>query len=187
MINETLSIIARRQSCRSFKPDPVPADLIDAILEAGCAAPYANQPLCHFTVIQNAEVLEKLNSAAKEAAMNMGMDHLRKMGEDPDFNSRYHAPALIIVSAKEDTVAPETDAAAAAENILIAAESLGLGACWIFFTLFIFFGKEGPEWKKELKLPEGYKPYSSIAIGYKSSPQEQRPATDFSARITYIR
>jgi nitroreductase len=187
MTNETLSIITSRRSCRSFKPDPVPADLIDAILEAGCSAPYAGEQLCHFTVIQNTEALEKLNKATKEAATHMGMDHLKKLGEDTNFNSRYHAPVLIVVSAKEDTVAPETDAAAATENILIAAEALGLGACWIFFTLFTFFGTKAAEWKKELKIPEGYKPYSSIAIGYRDTPSEQRPAEDLSTRITYIR
>jgi nitroreductase len=187
MTNETLSIITSRRSCRSFKPEPVPADLVDAILEAGCAAPYANEPLCHFTVIQNAEVLEKLNKVAKEAATKMDLAHLKKLGEDPNFNSRYHAPVLIIVSAKENTVSPETDAAAATENILIAAEALGLGACWIFFTLFTFFGPKVTEWKKELKIPEGYKPYSSIALGFKNSPSEQRLEADLSTRITYIR
>ncbi|WP_425057847.1 hypothetical protein SCACP_24120 [Sporomusa carbonis] len=61
----------------------------------------------------------------------------------------------------------EADCAAATRNILLAAESIGLGACWINLTLFAFTGEQGEQYKQQLDVPAGYKPFSSVALGYK--------------------
>jgi len=166
--NETLKIIKQRRSIRSFKDEQIKDEELEAVLEAGLYAPNAGGQAWHFTVIQNKALLERLNLAAKEAAKQMDMEHLKALGNNVEFNCLYGAPTLIIVSGNKQVPIPlDADCAAATENMLIAAESLGIGSCWIFFVMLAFYSVEGAELRKELKIPEGYKIYNSAVLGYK--------------------
>lgn len=168
-MNETIRIINQRRSTKSFKADPVNDSQLQAIAEAGRRAPSArNQQARHFTVIQNKELLEALSLEAKNIAKNFEDEYLRKLGNSENFNIFHGAPAVIIVSGDEQASMIESDCAAANQNMLIAAESLGLGGCWINFVLFLFQGEKAEHYKKALGLPEGYKPYCSVAVGYKN-------------------
>ncbi len=62
---------------------------------------------------------------------------------------------------------PETDCAAATQNMLLLGESLNIGSCWCGFVKFLFESKKGNHYKEILKIPKGYKPYYAIALGYK--------------------
>ncbi len=185
--NETLKLIKQRRSIRSFKADQIRDEELQAVLEAGLYAPYAWDQTRHFTVIQNKEILDRLNIAAKEAARQMDFEHLRELGNNERFNCLYNAPTLIIVSGDEQAPIPlEADCATATQNLLIAAESIGLGSCWIFFVLLAFNSTQGAELRKELKIPDGYKPYYSAVIGYKSEVTINIPERN-SNLITYIK
>ena len=81
IVNETLKIIKQRRSIRSFKDEQIKDEELQAVLEAGLYAPNAGDQAWHFTVIQNKEMLDRLNLAAKEAAKQMNMEHLRATGE----------------------------------------------------------------------------------------------------------
>jgi nitroreductase len=169
--NETLEIIKQRRSIRSFKDEQIKDAELQAVLEAGTYAPYAWDQVWHFTVVQNKELLNKLNLAAKEAARKMDFEHLRNLGNNENFNCLYNAPTLIIVSGndKEAPIPLDADCAAATQNLLLAAESIGLGSCWIFFVMLAFNSSQGTELRKELKIPESYKPYYSAVFGYKKA------------------
>lgn len=185
--NQTLKIIKQRRSIRSFKPEQIQDEELAAVLEAGLYAPNAGGQAWHFTVVQDKALLERLNHAAKEAAKQMDMEHLRALGNNAEFNCLYGAPTLIIVSGNELKGVPlDADCAAAAENMLIAAESLGIGSCWIFFVLLAFSSAEGAELRKELRIPEGYKVYNSAVMGYKNRAADKavERKTDL---ITYIK
>jgi nitroreductase len=187
IINDTLETIKQRRSIRNFKVEQIKDEELEAILEAGMYAPYAWEHGKHFTVIQNKELMDRLNTAAKEAAKQMSVGHLRELGNNKDFNCLYNAPTLIIVSGDMQAPMPlEADCAAATENLLLAAESVGVGSCWIFFVLLAFNSPQGSELRKELKIPEGYKPYYSAVFGYKNV--ETIDAADKKPNIiTYIR
>jgi nitroreductase len=60
--------------------------------------------------------------------------------------------------------------------MLLAAESLGLGSCWVFFVTMAFHSPQGDELREALHLPEGYKPYFSAVFGYKDEPTPAPPA-----------
>ncbi|MDF2671849.1 MAG: Nitroreductase [Clostridiales bacterium] len=186
-LNETLKIIKHRRSVRSFKDEQIKDEELHLVLEAGLYAPNAGDQAWHFTVIQNKELLERLNLAAKEAAKQMDIEGLRELGNNEKFNCLYGAPTLIIVSGNEQSPVPlDADCAAANQNLLLAAESIGLGSCWIFFVMLAFYSPQGSELRKELKIPEGYKPYCSAVFGYKKAEvvnaEERKPNL-----ITYIR
>ena len=75
--NETLKIIKKRRSIRSFKDEQIKEEELQAVLEAGLYAPNAGDQAWHFTVIQNKELLDRLNLAAKEAAKQMDFGPFR--------------------------------------------------------------------------------------------------------------
>jgi nitroreductase len=115
------------------------------------------------------------------------LGHLKELGTDETFNCLYGAPTLVIVSGNEQSpIHLDADCAAATQNLLLAAESIGLGSCWIFFVLLAFYSSQGPEFRKELKIPERYKPYYSAVFGYKKDTivyvPDRKPDL-----ITYIR
>jgi len=72
------------------------------------------------------------------------MPHLQALGNNEKFNCLNGAPTLVIVSGHEKSPVPlDMDCAAATENMLIAAESIGLGSCWIFFVTMAFYSPHG--------------------------------------------
>jgi nitroreductase len=187
IVNETLKIIKQRRSIRSFKDEQIKEEELQAVLEAGLYAPNAGDQAWHFTVVQNKALLDRLNIAAKEAAKQHEFEHLKELGNNENFNCLYGAPTLVIVSGNEHAPVPlDADCAAATQNLLLAAESIGLGSCWIFFVLLAFYSPQGLELRKELKIPDGYKPYDSAVLGYKEDTvvyvPERKPNL-----ITYIR
>ncbi|NPV91022.1 MAG: nitroreductase family protein [Firmicutes bacterium] len=176
IINETLKVIKQRRSVRSYKGEQIEEEELQAILEAGLYAPNAGDQAWHFTVVQDRGLLDKLNLAAKEAARQTDMKHLRELGSNEKFHCLYNASTLIIVTGDERSPIPlDADCAAATQNLLIAAESVGLGSCWIFFVLMAFDSPQGPELRKELKIPDGYRPYSSAVFGYKKGASAKAP------------
>jgi nitroreductase len=185
--NETLKIIKQRRSIRSFNNEQIKEEEIQAVLEAGLYAPNAGDQAWHFTVIQNKELLTRLNLIAKETAKQMNIGPLSDLGKNENFDCLYGAPTLVIVSGSERAPMPlDADCAAATQNLLLAAESIGLGSCWIFFVLLAFRSPQGSELRKELKIPEGYRPYNSAILGYKKNAVANAPDRKPNL-ITYIR
>jgi nitroreductase len=168
--NETLQIIKQRRSVRDYNNKQISDDEINVILEAGIYAPNGSgqiEDYIHFAVIQNKNLLNKINNYAKTFARQSEIEWLKKYGNDPNFNCLYNSHTLIIVSYNENWVQPEIDCAAATQNMLIAAESIGLGSCWLYFPLQAFYSEYGKELMEELKIPNGFKPITSIVVGYK--------------------
>jgi len=159
-MNPKLNHIFSRRSIRKYQDKPVPEELITDLLEAGMAAPsaVARDPW-HFIVVKNRETLGKIIEVHPYAKM------LRQ------------APVAFIVCGDINLAHGQLlsymlqDLSAAVENILIAANALGLGTCW----LGIHPREERIAGIKELfKLPDNIIPMCGIAIGYPAEGPEPR-------------
>lgn len=167
-MNETLEVIKKRRTTRKFKPEPIKDNELQTIIEAGLYAPSAhNQQSWNFTVIQNEELLNELNVQSKEIGKTFPDKLVQKMSNNEKLNIFYNAPTVIIVSGRDNSLMPEIDCAAATQNMLLAAESIDIGACWNGFVGFLFKSEKGEEYKKKLNIPEGYTPYYAAVLGYK--------------------
>ncbi len=167
-MNETIKVINSRRSIRKYKPQQIPDTEIQAIMETAIHAPSAmNQQKWHFTVIQNAEILAKLAEMVRQSMLKSSVEFAIERAKNPDFNVFYGAPTVVLVTADEKAGFTEFDCGAAAENIAVAACSLGIGSCMIGLSAFLFNSEEASEIKKELGVPEGYKFIITIALGYK--------------------
>lgn len=185
--NDTLKTIKSRRSTRSFKNEQIKPAELQTVLEAGIYAPSAaNQQAWHFTVIQSEKLLAWLSHEAKEEAKKLGNEYLSKMANNENFNIFYGAPTVVLVSGDEKAMVIESDCAAATQNMLLAAESIGLGSCWVNFVLFVFNSPKAKEYLQELGVPDGYRPFASVALGYKNIAAVNAPSRK-SDVINYIK
>lgn len=188
MDNETLRSIKNRRSLRSFEPEQLRDNELETIVNAGLFAPSAvNQQSWHFTVIQNKDVMKRMSEDTKEYLKKSDNPHFQEMSQRADFSIFHNAPSAILVSGDTKAVMPEADCAAAMQNILLAAESLGIGSCWVDTPIHVFNSEKAEQWKRELGIPEGYKPLHAACLGYKSSaPAPEVPLRKENA-VNYIR
>jgi nitroreductase len=196
-MRDILDVIVTRKSIRRYKPDPVPDEMIDKILEAARWAPTGeNYQPWRFIVIRDQETkdrigrLARLGSGSRMTAWyclgemqprfekikdpEKRAEVLRFMysGEVSEF-ARY-APVVIAVigTLMEGSVDVPYDLSAAIENMLLEAHSLGLGACWVHGP--VASTRDAKKFKEILKIPTGmgeYKVIAYVAIGW---PKEQR-------------
>lgn len=164
-MNKVIETIKNRRSIRRYLPDPLKQEELDAILEAGLYAPSAhNDQPWHFTVIRDKELLDRISRVSKELMLKSELDWMREMGAKEQLHIFYHAPAVVVVSMRKDALSPLVDCSAAIQNMLLAAESLDIGSCWIGLAKFWF---SVPEEVKALGLPAGYEPCYAVALGRK--------------------
>lgn len=184
-MNKVLEVIKSRRSTRKYLSKQIKQEELDLILEAGTYAPSAhNQQSWHFTVIQNKNILDDIDLKTRENMAKQPIDWIEKMGKNENFKVFYNAPTVVIVSGKEDAISSLVDCSAAIQNMMLAAESLNIGSCWIGLVRF-FFELNG--YRKELNIPKGYKPYYAVTLGYKATSSNLNGPKREDNVISYIR
>jgi len=159
-----LDNILARTSIRSYQDRPVEQDKIEKLLRAGMAAPSAvDRRPWHFIVVTDREVLNGLAQANPNAGMAA------------------RAPLAIVVcgdKTKALTRVPDywvQDVSAATENILLAAQGMGLGAVW---TGTYPNTERVEKVAKVVNLPEHIIPFCTIVIGYPEKYQAPKDKWD---------
>lgn len=165
-MNKVMDVIKSRRSIRRYLPDPLGQEELDAILEAGAYAPSAhNDQPWYFTVIRSRELMDRISRVSKELMAAQETDWIREMGRKEGFHLFYRAPVVVVVSMRRDALSPLVDCSAAIENMLLAAESLDIGSCWIGLASYWFSVKKEVA---RLGLPEGYEPCYAVTLGRKA-------------------
>ena len=114
MTNETLNVIKSRRSTRAYKTDPVPEKLLDAVLEAGTFAPSGMNKQSPTIVAVTGDRYRREISALNAAVMGVTSDPY------------YGAPVVVLVLADSNAGTWVEDGSCVLENMMLAAESLGL-------------------------------------------------------------
>ncbi|MCJ7605141.1 MAG: nitroreductase family protein [Dehalococcoidales bacterium] len=186
-MNETLKVINHRRSIRSYKPEQLKDEDVKTIVEAGVYAPTAmNQQKWHFTVVQNKTMLDKMMDTVRGNIAKSEIPGLAERAGTPDFNVYYNAPTVIIVTISEEARWADFDCGAAAENIALAAESLGIGSVMLGMGAFACEGEKGAALMKELGIPAGYRHVISISLGYQTDPNPPVPPRNMDV-INYVK
>ncbi|MGM0500924.1 MAG: nitroreductase family protein [Bacillota bacterium] len=151
--------IFTRRSIRNYTNQEIEEEKIKLLLKAAMAAPSAgNEQPWQFIVVDDKQIMEEIMEFHDYATM------LKE------------APAAIVVCGDKSLEKYENywvqDCAAATQNILLEAESEGLGAVW----LGVHPVEKRVNGVRELfELPEQIMPFSIIALGY---PQQQKEKND---------
>ena len=167
-MNETLKIIRNRRSTRAFLPEQINGAHVTEIIDAGIYAPSANnQQPWHFTVIQRKDIIDRLSVAFKEIAKESDNEYVRRFSDNEKFHVFYNAPTVVLVSGDINNKSASVDCGVAAQNMLLAAESLEIGSCWVGLISILLNSEKGKEFVKELAIPEGFKQIHAVCLGYK--------------------
>ena len=172
MENNFLEIIRTRRSYRSYKPEQITDEQLNAVLEAGTYAPTSRGLQSPFIVaIQNDELKARL---AQMNAEIMGVTT----------NPYYDAPTYVLVFVPADAPNGIQDASLVLENMMLAAHAQGLGSCWIHREREMFATAEGQALMKQWGLPEGLVGIGALSLGYPvGEPSPAKPRKEGYTRV----
>ena len=170
MSNPVINSLSDHRSIRRFKPDPVPEDLLDEMLRAGTrAASAGNLQAYSLVVIDDPDRLEKMTFKAPLAiAALVDFHRLKRWLELNDAPFYFDQPVNLFIA--------YWDAVIALQNIVVAAESLGLGTVYVGLVL----SKNVQEW---LGAPEYVFPAGLVFIGYSDESPDLRPRLPLEAVV----
>lgn len=178
-MNETIKTIYERRAVRKYDERPIEKAIINEVIEAGRMAPSAiNMQPWKFYVLTNKELIKRLSKEISRAAvsefskmkirklmklaasffhLSHGLDFLKL--EDAVFHG---APAVIFISSPKTNEWADLDIGMCSQNIMLAAQSLGLASCPIGFAKYV----EKTKSYKKLGIAETEQVIIAIIIGY---------------------
>ena len=172
---EAMEAILTRRSTRNYKPDEVEPEKLDQILKAAGQAPSGgNNQHNHFLVIRNIDVIRKLTEMTEAAFAEMEIRENTYASLKPAISASkrggyvfcYNAPVLIAVANRRDYGNNMADCACAIENMMIAANALDLGSCWINQLRWLNEEPAMVEYMQSLGMKEEERIYGAVIIGY---------------------
>jgi len=147
---DTIDAILTRRSIRKYEKKTISDELLQNLLRAACHAPSAgNQKPWQFIILDDRKILNVIHTFHPSGKMLQEADKAILVCGDLDLE-KFKGYWM-------------SDCAAATENILLAAHSLGLGACWLGL-----YPREGrvAGMRKLLRLPTHIIPFALISLGY---------------------
>jgi nitroreductase len=203
-----LPLLRGRRSIRRFRPDPVPEETIEKILEAARWAPSAgNRQAFRLLVVRSRERLEAMAAAVEEAIHSVWkrlrsdakstagayLENFTHFGSAPLVVVPIHRGGIDLLRSSMDSeqarpAAPsraEADAlcsvSAAVMNLLLAAHTLGLGACWMTGPLLA-----ASELARLLEVPTGWTISALIPVGTPAEAPEAPPRRELDRLVVRI-
>ena len=161
---EAMECMLTRKSVKKYKPDLVPKELIEKVVEAGLNAPSGlNKQSPVIVAVTNKQVRDELSKL--------------NAGKDPFFRSDpfYGAPVVLVVLADKSVPTHLYDGSLVMENLQLAAHALGLGACWIHRAKETFEMEEGKALLKKIGLEGEYEGIGNCILGYADIDPEKKP------------
>ncbi len=169
-----LDILFKRKSVRTYTGIAPSKEQIETILKAAQSSPVAldKHENYRIDIISDKEILE---------VIELGVSV--KSGSEK--HPLYGAPVFILISVRSDSSevsgAEYSTAGIIAHNMLLAAESQGLGACYVWGA--IRMNEDNPIFESKLDLPEDYSPICGITVGHTDEEFELR---DIENRIEVV-
>lgn len=191
----TVQCIKTRRSTRKFSKHIVEQEKLDEIVEAGRLAPSGgNSQLCHFIVVRNKEVLDTLARLVKEEFAKMEYDDTTyrskvnsiRASKSGRYVFHYDPPVLIIVANRLDHPNHMVDSACALENMMLTANELDLGSCWINQLHWLDENEVVHAEMKKLGLQDGETVCGALALGYPDGELLRSPLPRTGNKVTYI-
>lgn len=160
-MNETLQVLERRRSCRSFKPEMIREEELEAVIKAGTyAATGMGRQSPIILAVTDPDMVKEFS---KINANIMGAD----------IDPFYGAPVILVVLADKSVPTCLYDGSLVMGNLMNAAESLGLGSIWIHRAKEEFESEFGQHLLNELGIEGDYEGIGHCALGYRAEPAKE--------------
>ena len=167
-VNPVLSNIMARRSIRKYLDKPVEHEKLEILVKCGINAPSGvNRQPWIVRVVEDQKLIADVTEVYKQA-------NAEQVKRDKDFKNMFrNAPNLICVCTPANG-GGELDAGLLGENIMLAAQSMGLGTCCLGGPVrFLLSNEKAKFFIERLDIPSDYKLNYIIAVGY---PDEQPDA-----------
>ena len=166
-MNQTISDILSRRSCKAYRDEMPTKEQLDTIIEAGLYAASGRNMQGAIMLCVTDKVLRDRLSKLNAGVMGASMDPF------------YNAPAVIVVLADKTVRTSVYDGSLVMGNLMLAAHSIGLGSCWIHRAKEVFDSEEGKQILAELGIEGDYEGVGNCVIGYpEKMPTEKLPRKD---------
>lgn len=164
--NAVIETILARRSIRKYTAQPVEREKLELIVKCGINAPSGmNKQPWEVRVVDDAAYMTALYVKANP-----------KAAEDPNFKNMFrNAPAVIFIASPSDG-SGQLDCGLLGENMLLAAQSLGLGTCCLGGPIrFMKDDAAAAPYLEKLAFPENYTLLYAIGVGYPDEAPEAKP------------
>lgn len=161
--NATLKTIYERRAVRKYLDKPVPKEIIEELLDAARMAPSAiNRQPWKFYILTSKSSIKSFSDQVTKAAA--GHYHLAFVSGiiSKSYDVFHGAPVVIFITAPKDNDWAQLDIGMCAQNMMLAAKSLGLDTCPVGFAKFV----EGTEDVKKLGISKNERVLLAVIAGY---------------------
>ena len=179
-VNPVLSNIMARRSIRKYLDKPVEHEKLEVIVKCGINAPSGvNRQPWIVRVVEDQKLIADVTEVYKQENAEM-------VKRDKDFKNMFrNAPNLICVCTPANG-GGELDAGLLGENIMLAAQSMGLGTCCLGGPVrFLLSNEKCKFFLERLDIPADYKLNYIIAIGYPDEQPDAKPRD--ASKVKYIK
>ena len=153
-MSEVINNMKTRRSIRKYKPDMIPEDVLNRIIEAGTyAATGMGKQSPIIIAVTNKEIRDKFSKMNAE---------IQGVYSDPF----YGAPVVLIVLADKARPTYVSDGSLVMGNLMLAAHAEGIGSCWIHRAKEEFESAEGKAFLKSLGIEGDYEGIGHCVLGY---------------------
>lgn len=181
MNNQVIETIMARRSIRAYKPQAVEREIIDQIVKCGINAPNGmNAQPWEVRIVDNPEFIE---GCTKLFVERMKQDPRgAKMVEDPSFKNMFRNAPTIVFIALGDSRFAYIDCGLMAQNMMLAAKSMGIGSIALGSPVDFFKSEEAAEYYKRLEFPEDYTLALVVGFGYADESPDAKPRDESKIR-----
>ena len=160
---EAMENLLTRRSCRNYKSEQVPDELLDKVLEAGTfAASGMNRQSTYLVAVRDKETRDLLSKINGEVIGREG---------DPF----YGAPCVVVVLVEPERYTAVEDGSLVMGNLMQAAYDIGLGSCWIHRARQMFESEEGKVLLRKWGLREDLIGVANCILGYPDEVPAPKP------------
>ena len=179
-VNPVLNNVMARRSIRKYLDKPVEHEKLEVIVKCGINAPSGmNRQPWIVRVVEDQKLIAEVNEVFKQ-------ENPEQVARDKDFKNMFrNAPNLICVCTPANG-GGELDAGLLGENMMLAAQSMGLGTCCLGGPVrFLLSNEKCKFFLDRLDIPADYKLNYILAIGYPDEQPDAKPRD--ASKVKYIK
>lgn len=160
-MGNVLEVIEQRRSCKKYQDKPVPIEIVEKIAKAGTFAATGKG-------LQSPVILAVTNKELRDKLSKLNANVLGSTA-DPF----YGAPVVLVVLADKKVNTCVYDGSIVMANMMLAAEELEVGSCWIHRAKEVFETEDGKAILKAAGIEGDYEGIGNLVVGYPDG--EKRP------------
>lgn len=180
---ETFMALTYRHSVRSYLEKKVEDEKVSKLIIAANSVPQAGS--FHITIVENREMLDKIDQYTIEAMKASPLQFLRELAEKPGFKPMFNAPVMFVFSSPSADPFGVANCSNAATAVCIEATDMGLGSCFVVTPTMAL--STHMEICNQIGVPTDYKCHCCVMTGYTNETFKDQSVNKTVDNVNYYR